>query len=156
MNINATILGQAIAFVLFVWFCMRFVWPPIISAIEKRQKEIADGLASAERAKKDLDLAQANVTDQLAQAKADAQVIIEQANKRKAQIVDEAKAEAEQERSKILAQAQAEIDAERKRAREELRKQVAMLAVAGAEKIIERSVDEAANSDIVDKLVAEL
>ncbi|AKJ40656.1 F0F1 ATP synthase subunit B [Pragia fontium] len=156
MNINATILGQAIAFVLFVWFCMRFVWPPIISAIEKRQKEIADGLASAERAKKDLDLAQANVTDQLAQAKADAQVIIEQANKRKAQIVDEAKVEAEQERAKILAQAQAEIDAERKRAREELRKQVAMLAIAGAEKIIERSVDEAANSDIVDKLVAEL
>lgn len=84
------------------------------------------------------------------------QVIIEQANKRRSQILDEAKAEAEQERTKIVAQAQAEIDAERKRAREELRKQVAILAVAGAEKIIERSVDEAANSDIVDKLVAEL
>ncbi|MNP34398.1 ATP synthase subunit b [compost metagenome] len=89
-------------------------------------------------------------------AKGEAQVIIEQANKRRAQILDEAKAEAEQERTKIVAQAQAEIDAERKRAREELRKQVAILAVAGAEKIIERSVDEAANSDIVDKLVAEL
>ena len=88
-------------------------------------------------------------------AKAEAQVIIEQANKRRSQILDEAKAEAEQERTKIVAQAQAEIDAERKRAREELRKQVAILAVAGAEKIIERSVDEAANSDIVDKLVAE-
>lgn len=105
---------------------------------------------------KDLDLAQANATDQLKKAKAEAQVIIEQASKRKAQILDEAKAEAEQERNKIVAQAQAEIDAERKRAREELRKQVAMLAIAGAEKIIERSVDEAANSDIVDKLVAEL
>lgn len=105
---------------------------------------------------KDLDLAQANATDQLKTAKAEAQVIIEQANKRKAQIMDEAKAEAEQERNKIVAQAQAEIEAERKRAREELRKQVAMLAIAGAEKIIERSVDEAANSDIVDKLVAEL
>ena len=104
---------------------------------------------------KDLDLAQANATDQLKTAKAEAQVIIEQANKRKAQIMDEAKAEAEQERNKIVAQAQAEIEAERKRAREELRKQVAMLAIAGAE-IIERSVDEAANSDIVDKLVAEL
>ncbi|CAK8739811.1 ATP synthase subunit b [Sodalis praecaptivus] len=90
------------------------------------------------------------------QAKVEAQAIIEQANKRKAQVVDEAKAEAEAERNKILAQAQAEIDAERKRAREELRKQVAMLALAGAEKIIERSVDEAANSDIVDKIVAEL
>ncbi|HHJ2663021.1 F0F1 ATP synthase subunit B, partial [Escherichia coli] len=116
----------------------------------------ADGLASAERAHKDLDLAKASATDQLKKAKAEAQVIIEQANKRRSQILDEAKAEAEQERTKIVAQAQAEIEAERKRAREELRKQVAILAVAGAEKIIERSVDEAANSDIVDKLVAEL
>lgn len=156
MNLNATILGQAIAFVLFVLFCMKYVWPPLMAAIEKRQKEIADGLASAERAKKDLDIAQAEATDHLKQAKVEAQAIIEQANKRKAQVVDEVKAEAEAERNKILAQAQAEIDAERKRAREELRKQVAMLALAGAEKIIERSVDEAANSDIVDKIVAEL
>ena len=153
MNLNATILGQAIAFVLFVLFCMKYVWPPLMAAIEKRQKEIADGLASAERAHKDLDLAKASA---LKKAKAEAQVIIEQANKRRSQILDEAKAEAEQERTKIVAQAQAEIEAERKRAREELRKQVAILAVAGAEKIIERSVDEAANSDIVDKLVAEL
>ena len=152
MNLNATILGQAIAFVLFVLFCMKYVWPPLMAAIEKRQKEIADGLASAERAHKDLDLAKASATDQLKKAKAEAQVIIEQANKRRSQILDEAKAEAEQERTKIVTQ----IEAERKRAREELRKQVAILAVAGAEKIIERSVDEAANSDIVDKLVAEL
>ena len=156
MNINATILGQAIAFILFVAFCMKYVWPPIMAAIEKRQKEVADSLASAERAQKDLDIAQANASEQLKKAKEDAQVIIEQANKRRAQILDEAKAEAEAERNKIVAQAQSEIDAERKRAREELRKQVALLAVAGAEKIIERSVDEAANSDIVDKLVAEL
>jgi F-type H+-transporting ATPase subunit b len=156
VNINATILGQAIAFVLFVLFCMKYVWPPIMAAIEKRQKEITDGLASAERAKKNLDLAQANATDQLKKAKADAQAIIEQANKQKAQIIDDARVEAELERSKIVAQAHAEVEAERKRAREELRKQVAMLAIAGAEKIIERSVDEAANSDIVDKLVAEL
>lgn len=155
MNMNATILGQAIAFVIFVWFCMKYVWPPLMAAIEKRQKEISDGLASAERAKKDLDLAQANATDQL-KSESGSPVIIEQANKRRSQILDEAKAEAEQERTKIVAQAQAEIDAERKRAREELRKQVAITAVAGAEKIIERSVDEAANNDIVDKLVAEL
>nr|WP_249213199.1 MULTISPECIES: F0F1 ATP synthase subunit B [unclassified Tatumella] len=141
---------------MFVAFCMKYVWPPIMAAIEKRQKEVADSLASAERAQKDLDIAQANASEQLKKAKEDAQVIIEQANKRRAQILDEAKAEAEAERHKIVAQAQSEIDAERKRAREELRKQVALLAVAGAEKIIERSVDEAANSDIVDKLVAEL
>ncbi|HBO21486.1 MULTISPECIES: F0F1 ATP synthase subunit B [unclassified Providencia] len=156
MNLNATILGQAIAFVLFVLFCMKYVWPPIMAAIEKRQKEIADGLSSAERAKKNLELAQTDATDRLKKAKAEAQVIIEQANKQRSMMIEEAKAEAETERAKIVAQAQAEIDAERKRAREELRKQVAMLAIAGAEKIIERSVDEAANSDIVDKLVAEL
>ncbi len=126
MNLNATILGRAIAFILFVWFCMKYVWPPLMAAIEKRQKEIADGLASAERAHKDLDLAKASATDQLKKAKAEAQVIIEQANKRRAQIPDEAKTEAEQERTKIVAQAQAEIEAERKRAREELRKQVAI------------------------------
>ena|SRR5476649_1773806 len=156
MNLNATILGQAIAFILFVLFCMKYIWPPLIAAIEKRQKEIADGLASADMAKKEVDIAQANASDQLKKARAEAQVIIEQANKRKAQIMDEAKAEAEDERNKIVAQAQSEIQAETKRAREELRKQVALLAFAGAEKIIERSVDEAANSDIVDKLVAEL
>ncbi|CAK9886861.1 MAG: ATP synthase subunit b [Candidatus Erwinia impunctatus] len=156
MNINATLLGQAIAFIFFVLFCMKYVWPPLIAAIEKRQKEVAEGIASAERAKKDLDLAQVSVTDQLKSAKEEAQTIIEQANKRRSQILDEAKAEAEQEKTRIVTQAYAEIEAERKRAREELRQQVAMLAVAGAEKIIERSVDEAANSDIVDKLVAEL
>lgn len=156
MNLNATILGQAIAFVLFVLFCMKYVWPPIMAAIEKRQKEIADGLSSAERAKKNLDLAKVDATERLRKAKAEAQIIIEQANKQRVQMIEEAKVEAEAERNKIVAQAQIEIDAERKRAREELRKQVAMLAISGAEKIIERSVDVAANSDIVDKLVNEL
>ncbi|WGL95434.1 F0F1 ATP synthase subunit B [Arsenophonus nasoniae] len=156
MNLNATILGQAIAFVLFVLFCMKYVWPPIMAAIEKRQKEIADGLSSAERAKKNLDLAKADATERLRKAKAEAQIIIEQANKQRVQMIEEAKAEAEIERNKIVTQVQIEIDAERKRAREELRKQVAMLAISGAEKIIERSVDVAANSDIVDKLVNEL
>ena len=136
MDINMTLLGQTLAFILFVWFCMKFVWPPLMAAIEKRQKEIADGLSSAERAKKDLDLAQAN--------------------KRRAQIIDEANQDAMSEREKILKQAQAEIEAERNRAREDLRKHVALLAVAGAEKILERQIDKAANSELVDKLVAEL
>ncbi len=156
MNLNATILGQAIAFAFFVVFCMKYVWPPVIAAIEKRQKDIADGLSYAERAKKELDLAQVNANDNLNSAKAQAQAIIELAGKRKAQILDEAKAEAERERQKIVAQAQAEIDTACKRAREELRKQIAMLAIAGAEKIIERSVDEELSRDIVDKLVAQL
>lgn len=156
MNINATLLGQAISFTLFVWFCMKFVWPPLMSAIEERQKRIADGLADANRAAKDLELAQAKATDQLKDAKAAANEIIEQANKRKTQIVDEAKAEADVERAKIIAQGKAEIETERNRVKEDLRKQVATLAIVGAEKILKRSIDEAAHSDIVDKLVAEL
>lgn len=156
MNINATLLGQAIAFAFFVWFCMQYVWPPLIAAIEDRQKKIADGLTQAERAGKDLELAQAKATDQLKEAKAQAAAIVEQANKRGAQIVDEAKAEAETERSNIITQGEVEVEAERNRAREELRHQVAALAIAGAEKIIKRSIDKDANSDIIDKLVTEL
>lgn len=156
MNINATLLGQAIAFFLFVVFCMKYVWPPLMAAIEARQKVIADGLSSAERAKKDLELAHANVSDRLKEAKLQAAEIIDQANKRKAQIIDEATVAAQAEREKILAQGRAEIEAESHRARENLRKQVAALAIAGAEKILERHIDQAANNDIVDKLVAEL
>ena len=156
MNMNATLLGQAIAFFLFVVFCMKYVWPPIMEAIEERQKKIADGLAAADRAAKDLNLAQANASDQLKEAKRAASELIEQANKRKAQIVDDAKIEAQVEREKILAQGLAEIEAERNRARDELRKQVATLAVIGAEKIIGRSIDMEAQTDILNKLTAEL
>ena len=156
MDINATILGQTLAFVLFVWFCMKFVWPPLMAAIEKRQKEIANGLSSADRAKKDLDLAQNKAMEQIKEAKQQAAEIIEQANKRRAQIIDEANQDAMGERENILTQARAEIEAERNRAKEELRKHVALLAVAGAEKILERQIDKAANSDLVDKLIAEL
>ena len=124
MNINATLLGQAIAFAFFVWFCMKFVWPPLIAAIEERQKKISDGLTQAERAGKDLDLAKAKATDKLKEAKAQAAEIVEQANKRHAQIVEEAKTEAEAERLKIITQGAAEIESERNRAREELRLQV--------------------------------
>ncbi|MBE1277465.1 F0F1 ATP synthase subunit B [Enterovibrio baiacu] len=156
MNINATLIGQAIAFSMFVVFCMKYVWPPIMQAIEERQKKIADGLAAAERAAKDLDLAQANASDQLKEAKRSATEIIEQANKRKAQIIDQAREEANAERENILNQGQAELEAERNRARDELRKQVATLAVIGAEKILERSIDENAHRDILDKITAEL
>ncbi|MGL4474075.1 MAG: F0F1 ATP synthase subunit B [Shewanella sp.] len=156
MNINATLIGQTVAFILFVWFCMKYVWPPLMHAIEERQKRIADGIASADRAAKDLELAQAKATDQLKEAKATANEIIDAANKRKNQIVEEAKAEADTERARIIAQGKAEIEAERNRVKEDLRKQVASLAVLGAERILERSIDQAAHSDIVNKLVAEI
>jgi F-type H+-transporting ATPase subunit b len=135
---------------------MKYVWPPIMNAIEERQKKIADGLSAAERAAKDLDLAQANASDQLKEAKRTATEVIEQANKRKAQIIDEAREEALAERQNILKQAEAEIEAERNRARDDLRKQVATLAVAGAEKILERSIDKDAQKDILDNITAKL
>lgn len=156
MNINATLLGQAIAFVIFVWFCMKYVWPPLMAAIENRQKNIADGLAAADRAAKDLSLAQANASDKLKEAKKAAAEIIDQANKRKSQILEESQTEAQIERQKILDQGQAEIETERNRARDELRKQVAILAIAGAEKILERSIDQNAHQDILNDITAKL
>jgi F-type H+-transporting ATPase subunit b len=156
VNINATLIGELIAFVVFVLFCMKYVWPPIIGAIETRQQKIADGLAASDRAEQDLRLAQEKAKQQLIDAKAQASAVIDQAKKREAQIIEEAAVKAQAERDKILAQAKAEVEAERIRAKEELRKQVAALAVAGAERILQRSIDEAAHSDILDKLVAEL
>jgi F-type H+-transporting ATPase subunit b len=156
MNMNATLLGQALSFALFVWFCMKYVWPPIMNAIEERQQKIADGLQAADRATKDLNLAQANASESLKEAKRTATEIIEQANKRSAQIVDEAREEAQAERQKILTQAEAEIEAERNRARDDLRKQVANLALAGAEKILERSIDRDAHQDLLKNITAKL
>lgn len=156
MNINATLIGQLVAFAVFVWFCMKFVWPPLMAAIEERQKKIADGLAASERAEKDLLIAQDKATEQLKEAKTQAAEIVDQAKKRGNQIVDEETQRGHAEREKIIAQGFAEIEAERNRAKEELRKQVAALAVVGAERILQREIDAAAQSDIVEKLVAEL
>ncbi|SNY48988.1 ATP synthase F0 subcomplex B subunit [Arsukibacterium tuosuense] len=156
MNLNATLLGELIAFTVFVLFCMKFVWPPLMNAIETRQQKIADGLAASDRAEKDLALAQDKAKDQLKDAKAQAAEIIEQARKREAKMIEEAAQKANAERDNILAQTKAEVEAERNRLREDLRKQVAALAVAGAERILQRSIDEAAHSDILEKLVQEL
>ncbi|MFA3792912.1 F0F1 ATP synthase subunit B [Aliiglaciecola sp. SL4] len=156
MNINETLIGELVAFIFFVWFCMKYVWPPIMGAIEDRQQKIADGLAASERGEKDLELAQQKATEQLKEAKTQAAEIIEQAKKRATQIVDEETQKGHTEREKIIAQGQTEIEAERNRVKEDLRKQVAVLAVAGAEKILAREIDAAAQSDIVEKLVAEL
>ncbi len=135
---------------------MKYVWPPIIGAIEQRQKEIADGLAASMEGEKALEVAQVEVDAQLKIAKTQAAEIIEQAKKRGSTIVDEETQRGHSEREKIIAQGHSEIEAERNRTKEELRKQVATLAVAGAEKILGREIDAAAQSDIVAKLVAEL
>ena len=156
MDINMTLIGQLIAFVVFVMFCMKYVWPPIIGAIEDRQATIADGLAASDRAAKDLELAQEKATAQLKEAKVQAASIVDAAKKHEAKIVEEAAGKAQVEKERILASGHAEIETERNRAKEELRKEVAVLAIAGAEKILERSIDAAVHSDILDKLVAEL
>ena len=156
MNLNATIIGQSIAFAFFVWFCMKYVWPPIVGVLEERAKKISDGLQAAERAEKDLALAQEKSTEQMKEAKQEAAAIIEQANKRAAQIVDEAKEQARAEGQRIMAGANAEIEQEVKRAKQQLREQVAAIALAGAEKILEKSVDKAANEEMLDKLANEL
>lgn len=156
MDINATLIGQSIAFVVFVLFCMKFVWPPLNRVIEDRQKTIADGLAASERAEKDLENARATADEELNAAKKQAAELIDQAKKRAAKLFDEETSRGHAEREKIIASGYTEIEAERVRVREELRQKVAALAIAGAEKIIERELDAQKQSDIVEKLVAEL
>ncbi len=156
MNLNATIIGQSIAFFVFVWFCMKYVWPPITAILEERQKKIADGLEAAERAQRDLNLAQNKAAEELRDAKQQGAELIEQANKRATQIVEEAKEKAREEGQRMIAGAKAEIEMELQRAKEELRKQVAAIAIAGAQKILESSIDEAANEELMKKLASEL
>lgn len=156
MNINATMLGQMIAFAFFVWFCMKYVWPPLTTALAERQKRIADGLEAADKAGKDLEQAQEKVSEQMKEAKTQAAGIIDQANKRATQIVEEAKNQGREEGQRMITGAQAEIEQEVNRAKEQLREQVASIAIAGAEKILEASIDEAAHAKLTEKLAESL
>ena len=156
MNINLTLFGQMVTFAFFVWFCMKFVWPIILQAMKERQQKIADGLDAADRALRDLDAAQSKASDQLQEAKQEAAGIIDQANKRAVQIVEEAKQQAVAEGERLKTAAEAEIEQEVNRAKEELRATVAGLAIAGAEKVLEASIDEKSNRALVDKLAAQL
>jgi len=156
VNINLTIIGQMISFGLFIWFCTKFVWPALISVMEEREKKIAEGLEAADRADKDLELAKQKSGERLREAKAEAATLIDAANKRSAQIVDEAKEQARSEGDRLLAAARADVEQESNRAKEELRGKVAALALAGAEKVLGASIDESANSELLNKLAAEL
>ena len=156
MDFNATLFGQSFAMIVFVWFCMKFVWPELMGMIEERQTEIADGLAAAEKGARSLELADVEKTKVLDAARGQAREIIDQANTRANGIVDEARTTADQERERILAAAQAEVGQEVNRAREELRDQVAAIAIAGAEKIILREINAATHQDLLDKLAAEI
>jgi len=156
VDINATIIGQTIAMIVFVWFCMKFVWPLIIDIIEERQTQIADGLAAADKGSRALEEAEAEKAVILDEARGQAREIIDQANTRGGSIVDEARTEAGSEKDRILTSAQAEVEQEANRAREELRGQVSTIAVAGAEKILQREIDANAHKDLLDKLAAEI
>lgn len=156
MSINATLLGQVIWFALFVFFCMKFVWPPIVAALEERKQKIADGLSAADRAQRDLELAQEKASSNLKEAKDQAAAIIEQANKRAAALVEEAKEQARAEGQRLVSQAQAEIDQAINQAREDLRQQVAVLALSGAEKVLGAEVNRDAHGKMLDQLAAEL
>ena len=156
MNINLTLIGQMLAFVAFVVFCMKYVWPPILAAMQEREEKISEGLAAADKASHDLELAKEKAVERLTEAKEEAASIIDAANRRAAQIVDEAKDAAVAEADRVKAAAQAEIEQETNRAREALRSQVASLSLVGAEKVLGASIDANAHADIVDKLAAEL
>ncbi|WP_040556978.1 F0F1 ATP synthase subunit B [Reinekea blandensis] len=156
MNFNATFIGQIVVFAIFVFLCAKYVWPPLMAAMQERQKKIAEGLDAASRADKALEVAQNDAAKKLREAKEQAADMLEQANRRAAAIVDEAKAEAEAEAKRIVAAAQSDVDKERNLAREELRAKVAELTMAGAEKILQAEVDQAKHSELLDKLAAEL
>jgi len=156
VNINLTLFGQMIAFVVFVWFCMKYVWPPILGAMKEREDKIAEGLAAADRASHDLELAKHEAVERLKEAKEEAAGIVDSANKRANQIVEEAKDAAVVEADRVKASAQAEIEQETNRAREHLRGEVAALSLAGAEKVLGAAIDQNAHKELVDKLASEL
>ncbi len=156
MNLNYTLLGQMISFAILIWFTVKFIWPPLMAAIEERQNRIAEGLAAADRARKELAQGEEKVAEEIRQARLKANEIIEQAHARANQIVDAAKEEAIAEGNRQKAAAQAEIVSAATRAKEDLRKQVSALAVAGAEKLIRREIDSNAHKALLDELAAEI
>lgn len=156
MNINATLIGQFITFIIFVWFTMKYVWPPIMNALEERKKKIADGLAAAERGKHEQELAEQRAKEVIGEAKQEASNIIAQAQKRANEIVEEAKETARSEGERIITAANAEIEQEVNRAKETLRGQVVSIAVAGAGKVLKREMDEKAHDDLLKDLVSQI
>lgn len=156
MNINATLLGQAITFAILVWFTMRFVWPPLIQAMEERAKRIADGLAAADKGRHDLELAESRAKQVLREGKHQAQEAIVHAQKRADDIIEEAKNNARIEAERIVTAARAQIAQEIQQAREQLQGEVAKLAIVGAERILMREVDAAAHHDIVQQLAKQV
>jgi F-type H+-transporting ATPase subunit b len=156
MDFNLTLIGQTVAMIVFVWFCMKFIWPPVMKAIEQRRKEIADGIAAGEKGQKELADARHGSEAILADARQKAMQVVDLAHKRGSDLVAEAKTTAAAEGQRLVSQAKGEIANEQNRARDGLRKEVAALALAGATKVLGREVDAKAHAQLLDELAAEL
>ena len=156
MNINATLILQSIAMMIFVWFCMKFIWPPLLKAMDERRERIAEGLAASDMAEKELEAAKITVEEQIREARDKAGEIVDQANQRHTQIVDQAKDDAVAERNRQVTAAEADIVQAANQAREELRSTVASLAVLGASQILEKEVDADTHRELLDKLIREI
>ncbi len=156
MDINLTLIGQAIAFIVFVYFCMKYIWPPIMQALEERQQSVADGIAASDKAHKDLAAASEKSEAIVEEARARALGIVDQANQRANQVMAEAKSDAVTEGKRLVEAARSEIEQESNKAKDSLRGEIASIAIAGASKLLGREVDEKTHADLLDKLVAEL
>jgi len=156
VDINMTLIGQTIAMIVFVWFCMKFIWPPILNALEERQKQIEEGLAAADKSQEKLVEAEAQADEIVAEARQQATGILDQAHARANEIVADGKDAGVKERERQLSAAKAEIEQEANKAREELRGQVSAIAIASAEKILNREIDDKAHEDILGKLAQEI
>ena len=155
MNFNFTLIGQLLAFILFVWFCIRYVWPPMLQILEEREKEVADGLEAASRGKKELEDANAQREIIVDEAKKEAADLVSQAGQRANQMIEDAKSQAQEEAERIKTSAKADLDQAAKKAREEIRSEVATLVVAGAEKILGSEIDQEKNAEIIEEISKE-
>jgi F-type H+-transporting ATPase subunit b len=156
VNLNATLFAQMVVFLILAWFTMKFVWPPLVNALDERAKKIADGLAAAEKGKNELEAAHKRVDQELSAARSEGQQRIADAEKRALAVADEIKANAQAEAARIIAQAKADAEQQVVKAREVLRAEVAVLAVKGAEQILKREIDQAAHAALLNQLKAEL
>jgi F-type H+-transporting ATPase subunit b len=156
VGINMTLVGQMLTFLVFIWFTKKFVWPPVMKAMEERRTKIAEGLEAAERGQKALEEADAQVADRIREARQQAAQIIEQAQRRGTEVVDAAREQAQQEGERVLAQARAELEQETNRVREALRGEVAAIALAGAQQLLEKEIDAGAHRELLDKLASQL
>ena len=156
MDFNLTLIGQSIAMLAFVWFCMKFIWPPLMQALEERRKDVADGIAAGEKGRRDFEAAREQAQQIVSEARSKAVKIVDDANARYSEILGEAKTDAMKERERQVEQGQAEIAQAVNRARDELRSQVSAIAVAGAERILKREIDAKAHADLLAEVVAQV